>query len=65
MSLTPDYGAVIVVRLSFSLLILLHIKRFLLYAMEEPWTKATNPYSFKPEGDCISIVKRIFADIFN
>lgn len=42
MSLTPDYGAVIVVRLSFSLLILLQDELlrtrrefiFLLYAME-------------------------------
>ncbi len=34
------------------------------YALEEPWTKATNPYSFKPEGDCIPTVKRIFKEIF-
>lgn len=35
------------------------------YALEEPWTKGTNPYPFEPKSDCISTVKRIFADIFN
>lgn len=34
------------------------------YVLEEPWTKATNLYSAEPEGDCISIVKRIFAEVF-
>lgn len=34
------------------------------YTLEELWTKATNPYPFKPEGDCISTVKRIFAEVF-
>lgn len=34
------------------------------YALEEPWTKATNLYLAEPEGDCISIVKRIFAEVF-
>lgn len=35
------------------------------YALEEPWTKGTNPYPFESKSDCISTVKRIFADIFN
>lgn len=35
------------------------------YALEEPWTKETDPYPFEPKSDCISTVKRIFADIFN
>lgn len=34
------------------------------YAIEEPWTKQTNPYSNEPEGDCIPTVQRIFAEIF-
>lgn len=34
------------------------------YALEEPWTKATNFYTWKPEGDCIPTVKRIFAEVF-
>ena len=35
------------------------------YAIEEPWTKATNAYPSEPEGDCIPTVKRIFAEIFD
>ena len=34
------------------------------YAIEEPWTRQTNPYSNQPDGDCIPTVKRIFAEIF-
>ncbi len=34
------------------------------YALEEPWTKLTDSYSSEPEGDCISTVKRIFAEVF-
>ncbi|MCC8171937.1 MAG: alpha-N-acetylglucosaminidase [Parabacteroides sp.] len=35
------------------------------YALEEPWTKATDFYPSEPESDCIPTVKRIFAEIFN
>lgn len=34
------------------------------YALEEPWTKAVQPYSSAPQGDCIPTVKRIFGEIF-
>ena len=34
------------------------------YAIEEPWTKATNVYPSEPEGDFIPTVKRIFAGTF-
>lgn len=34
------------------------------YALEEPWTQKTDSYSSEPEGDCISTVKRIFAEVF-
>ena len=29
------------------------------YAVEEPWAKATNPYSAEAEGDCIETAKRV------
>ncbi len=35
------------------------------YAMEEPWTLATNPYSSAPEGDCIDTAKEVFAEAFS
>lgn len=35
------------------------------YALEEPWTKLTNPYPFQAQGDCISTVKRIYEEVFN
>ena len=28
------------------------------YAMEEPWTRAKNPYTAEPEGDCIEMAKK-------
>lgn len=34
------------------------------YAMEEPWTVAHNPYPAKGEGDCISVVKEVFNEVF-
>jgi alpha-N-acetylglucosaminidase len=34
------------------------------YAMEEPWTKATNTYTADPEGDCITIAKEVFKRAF-
>lgn len=34
------------------------------YALEEPWTKAVEPYASAPQGDCIPTVKRIFGEIF-
>ena len=33
------------------------------YAIEEPWTKATNPYTTEPVGDCIDTAKKVFAEI--
>lgn len=35
------------------------------YAVEEPWTKETTPYVSRPEGDCVSTAKRVFAEITN
>lgn len=35
------------------------------YALEEPWTKLTNPYPSQAQGDCISTVKRIYEEVFN
>lgn len=34
------------------------------YAMEEPWTVAHNPYPAKGEGDCISVAKKVFNEVF-
>lgn len=34
------------------------------YAMEEPWTLAHNPYASQPEGDCISVAKEVFNEVF-
>lgn len=34
------------------------------YAMEEPWTLAHNPYSSQPEGDCVSVAKEVFNEVF-
>lgn len=34
------------------------------YAMEEPWTLAHNPYASQPEGDCVSVAKEVFNEIF-
>lgn len=34
------------------------------YAMEEPWTLAHNPYTSQPEGDCVSVAKEIFNEVF-
>ncbi len=34
------------------------------YAMEEPWTVAHNPYPEKGEGDCISVAKEVFNEVF-
>jgi len=34
------------------------------YSMEEPWTKATNPYSAAPENDCVTVAKEVFSKAF-
>lgn len=34
------------------------------YAMEEPWTLAHNPYASQPEGDCVSVAKEVFNEVF-
>lgn len=34
------------------------------YAMEEPWTIAHNPYASQPEGDCVSVAKEVFNEVF-
>lgn len=34
------------------------------YAMEEPWTLAHNPYASQPEGDCVSVTKEVFNEVF-
>lgn len=33
------------------------------YALEEPWTKATNLYTTEPAGDCIDTAKKVFAEM--
>lgn len=34
------------------------------YTMEEPWTLAHNPYASQPEGDCVSVAKEVFNEVF-
>jgi alpha-N-acetylglucosaminidase len=34
------------------------------YSMEEPWIKATNPYTSAPENDCVTVAKEVFAKAF-
>lgn len=34
------------------------------YAMEEPWTLAHNPYASQSEGDCVSVAKEVFNEVF-
>lgn len=34
------------------------------YAMEEPWTLAHNPNASQPEGDCVSVAKEVFNEVF-
>lgn len=34
------------------------------YAMEEPWTLAHNPYTSQSEGDCVSVAKEVFNEVF-
>lgn len=34
------------------------------YAMEEPWTKATNIYTAKPEGDSVTTAEEVFKKAF-
>lgn len=34
------------------------------YAMEEPWTLAHNPYASQPEGNCVSVAKEVFNEVF-
>ena len=33
------------------------------YALEEPWTKADNVYTSQPEGDCVSVAKRVYEEV--
>lgn len=39
------------------------VKAIDFYAIEEPWTKQTNPYSSQAEGDVIEVVKEVYAKI--
>lgn len=34
------------------------------YAMDEAWTRQHQPYSAAPEGDCVSVARRVWADAF-
>lgn len=34
------------------------------YAMDEAWTKQTNPYSLSSSDECVEVVKKIFAIVF-
>ena len=35
------------------------------YAMEEPWTKAHNPYPAQAEGCAIDVAKAVFSEAFD
>ena len=37
------------------------VKAIDFYAIEEPWTKQTNPYSSQAEGDVIEVAKEVYA----
>lgn len=39
------------------------VKAIDFYAIEEPWTKQTNPYSSQAEGDVIELAKEVYAKI--
>lgn len=39
------------------------VKAIDFYAIEEPWTKQTNPYSSQAEGDVIGVAKEVYAKI--
>ena len=39
------------------------VKAIAFYAIEEPWTKQTNPYSSQAEGDVIEVAKEVYAKI--
>ena len=39
------------------------VKAIDFYAIEEPWTKQTNPYSSQAEGDVIEVAKEVYAKI--
>lgn len=43
-----------------------HLAKIDFYSVEEPWTKATNPYMSQPtpDTDCVETVKRVFAEVF-
>lgn len=41
------------------------VKEIDFYAIEEPWTQQTNPYSAQPEGDVIEVAKEVYADIMD
>ena len=40
------------------------MSKFDWYAMEEPWTKLSDTYSAQPEGDCVEVAKRVYAEIW-
>lgn len=39
------------------------VKEIDFYAVEEPWTRQTNPYSAQPEGDVTEVAKEVYAEI--
>lgn len=39
------------------------VKAIDFYAIEDPWTKQTNPYSSQAEGDVIAVAKEVYAKI--
>lgn len=39
------------------------VKAIDFYAIEEPWTKQTNPYSSQAEGDVMEVAKEVYAKI--
>lgn len=39
------------------------VKEIDFYAIEEPWTLQTNPYSAQTEGDAIAVAKEVYAEI--
>ena len=34
------------------------------YAIEEPWTKVSDTYTAKPEGDWVEVARRVYTAIF-
>lgn len=40
------------------------VKEIDFYAWEEPWTKETKTYPAQAEGDCVTVAKQVFEEVF-